>query len=412
MSISSLTRAQTIMHPETLIPQPYYYHSFLYGEPIRGDIKKVATKNYTYVFNEIDSTYIEYEKSNFEEDVFVALGEVNEYHQNGQLLNRGFINKDGAITSTTQNTYNEKGSLIYTIEPTKIYDKETRKLLRIHKEEEKRTYTDVGKLKEVWLKSSYQDDYFIKEKYTYVNDTLLSKYESFNSNTLTQYRISCKGGMVDTDYVRLYSYDKKDRLIAEKTYAYEYDFDENNIKAITDRDFSKYKLSKIVAYKYNDTNQVVEKVQKHFGTYTKGIVNTDILEYDAKNRLVQHISTENKGHGDLRTYEYDLKSGKLSKTVNFTIQIKDSQIISQELLSIVEKQQKGFRAQHFKNDKVVSVAFYSEYGDQLHIQDFDYKSESSYQYSYDKHGNWTSRILLENGIKKEKITRTLEYYSE
>ncbi|MCH2192905.1 MAG: hypothetical protein MK119_02055 [Kordia sp.] len=113
-------------------------------------------------------------------------------------------------------------------------------------------------------------------------------------NTLTEYRVSCKGSMVDTDYVRLYTYDEKNRLIAEKVYAYEYNFDENNTKAISDRDFSEYQLFKTITYQYDHQNNVVKKVQEGFGGRSEGRIDTTIRMYNTKNRLAQYVFTDKR----------------------------------------------------------------------------------------------------------------------
>ncbi|WP_290670267.1 hypothetical protein [Kordia sp.] len=100
--------------------------------------------------------------------------------------------------------------------------------------------------------------------------------------------------MVDTDYVRLYTYDEKNRLIAEKVYAYEYNFDENNTKAISDRDFSEYQLFKTITYQYDHQNNVVKKVQEGFGGRSEGRIDTTIRMYNTKNRLAQYVFTDKR----------------------------------------------------------------------------------------------------------------------
>ncbi|MEM6686815.1 MAG: hypothetical protein AAF617_13610, partial [Bacteroidota bacterium] len=91
---------------------------------------------------------------------------------------------------------------------------------------------------------------------------------------------------------------------------------------------------------------------------------------------------------------------------------KDNKIISKKLNRIIEKNDDVYKSYYYKDNQLIEEVTYSLYGDELLRINFEDNTRLSYEYIYDTHGNWTSQTFLENGIKKEKIIRQLEYYSE
>lgn len=333
---------------------------------------------------------------------------------NGHLIKFFYFEKDGTTFLEEESMYNRKGKLAHQTKRDEV--KRTingKDSTYIHQINELRIYTIYGSLKEVWLKSSYQDDYFIKEKYSYTNTNLLLKRESFNSNIRTEYHITCRGSSVDTDYVELYTYDARNRLIEKKVYAYEYHFDEDNYTAIERRNFSEYMLHKSIKYKYNERNLIVKELRKHFGGYLEGSVNTITRKYDYKNRLIEDMTIHRVGHGSGHIYEYYEKNGELDKViVIYTRKKVRVKTILKRIGYVTEKENDNFVRYDYSNGKLVEIEKYDKYGDEIMNKDLDDRENRTYEYVYDKCGNWTSRVLFEKGIKKEKIVRELEYYSE
>ncbi|WP_298513365.1 hypothetical protein [uncultured Kordia sp.] len=405
-------KAQTNIYPEKLFDYGDYY--YWKAKNIKGNIKKVTVRNYTYAFHKPDSSYVEYATSNDEKDVFVDMNQVFEFDAKKNLIKTYELKNDNVLFLEKENVYNRKGKLAHQTIHNEVKKKFNGKdSTYVHQIRELRTYNLYGKLEEVWQKSSYQNAYFLKERYFYTDANVLSKYESLNANIRTEHYVICKGSLVDTDYIKLYKYDAKNRLIEEKIHAYEYDLDETNVKAIDHRDFSAYTLSQIITYKYNDQDLIIKETREHFGSYLEKTSNTITRMYDQKNRLISEMTTyHNLDHGNGYEYEYYEKEGELYKIKTIHVDREKDNKLIKKLQRTVEKQADGFKECYFKNDTIVNTAFYTPYGDQRKHQDFEYNEETSYQYIYDKHGNWTSRILFQNGIKKEKTTRTLAYFSE
>jgi hypothetical protein len=261
------------------------------------------------------------------------------------------------------------------------------------------------------MKSSFQDEYFIKERYTYSDKNLLLKKESFNSNVRTEANITCKGSSVDTDYIKLYTYDANNRLIEQNVYAYEYNLGEDNYTVIKHRDFSKYKLHKVITFEYDERDLIVKEVRKHFGGYLQGAVNIITRKYDQKNRLIEDMTIHTAGHGYGHIYEYHEKDGVLEKIVSiYTQKKKGVNTILKTIGSIRKKKEDGFISVNFSNGRREQIIHYNTYEDKTLTINPAAQKKNVFQYSYDTYGNWTSRTLLENGIKKEKVVRTFEYY--
>ncbi|PTX63768.1 YD repeat-containing protein [Kordia periserrulae] len=412
LSSFSFGNAQTVLDNETLIPQPYYHDYFLHGEKFKGAVKKVTTQKHLYIQFEFDSILKKYKT--ISSDTFIEESkEVSEYLSNGKLLRREYINKNGIVSSDIQNTFNDSGQLIHSVESRKIYDRTTNNLKRIHIEEEKRIYTEYGKLKEVWGKSSYQNNFFLKQRYTYQKDTLLVKHESLNNHVFTSHIVSCKGGIPDSDYVIFYGHDQKKRLVQIKTYVFEYDFSNEYGKPVAKRNLSEYKLKSNKRYIYNKDGKTVKKIN----TYRKrrnDSIETSIEQYifDSNNRLRQAIIKYNTVKGNLKMYEYDSNNGKLCKTLQYTVRFKDNTITSQKLYRITEKNNEGYKSYYYKGNQLVEEVTYSIYGDELLRIDFEENTKLAYEYVYDAQGNWTSKTFTENGVKKEQTFRQIKYFSK
>lgn len=402
------TKAQKNIYPEKLFDYGDYYYWNV--ENIRGSIKKVSTVNFEYTFNKEDSTYVEYSFRNAAKKVYVDINEVFEFDRNGNLLKSYYVNQDSERFLNEENKYNNTNQLIFQRRRTR-HHRGKKKI--VHEQKEKRSYTSSGKIKEVWKKSSYQKDYFIKKKYTYNENDFIIKLETFNAHITTDGYFSCKGGAAPKDYVDTYTYDNASRLIERKRYVYRYHYDEPKKDIISSRDFSMYDLNFITLYEYNENNLISKETSSYHYDYRKGIVNTLTYFYDAKNRLVKKMTIHKAGHGSGYMYEYHEKEGELDKIVSIHIEKKIGiQTILKRISGIRKRDADAFISIHYNKGREERISHYNKYGDEILDNDLDDYVKRVFQYSYDKHGNWTSRILLENGIKKEKITRTLEYYSE
>ncbi|WP_420571886.1 hypothetical protein [Kordia sp.] len=379
----------------------------------KGPIQKATTRNYGYTFNKADSTYTEYTASNHEKDVFIDNDQIEEFDKKGRVVKFFYLEQDGTTFLEEENMYNRKG-LYHNTKRDEVRKKVNGKsVTKIHEIHESRMYTIYGSLKEVWVKSSFQDDYFIKERYFYSDANVLLKKELYNSNVRTEYYLTCKGSSVDTDYVYLYAYDDQNRLTEKKIYAYEYNFDEDYYKVVNYRNFSDYTLHTVINYEYNNKNLIVKEVRKNLGGYLIGVVNTITRKYDHKDRLIEDMATYTAGHGNGHMYEYYEENGELVRVVGiYTSKKNGVKNLLKRINYITGKVDDHFVRYDYSNGNLVEIEKYNLYGDQIASKNIrDYESHE-FVYTYDMYGNWTSRILLEKGIKKEKIVRELEYFEE
>jgi hypothetical protein len=401
--------AQKMIYPEKLFQKRGYYWD---EDNFHGNVKKVTIKNYAYTFSKKDSIYTEHTTSDYEKDIFIDFNEIKEFDKRGRLLKLFYVKRDGTTFLEKENSYTRKGKLRHQVQQDlaqrRINGKDS---VHVHLIHELRSYTIYCELKEVWMKSSFQDEYFIKERYTYSDKNLLLKKESFNSNVRTEANITCKGSSVDTDYIKLYTYDANNRLIEQNVYAYEYNLGEDNYTVIKHRDFSKYKLHKVITFEYDERDLIVKEVRKHFGGYLQGAVNIITRKYDQKNRLIEDMTIHTAGHGYGHIYEYHEKDGVLEKIVSiYTQKKKGVNTILKTIGSIRKKKEDGFISVNFSNGRREQIIHYNTYEDKTLTINPAAQKKNVFQYSYDTYGNWTSRTLLENGIKKEKVVRTFEYY--
>ncbi|WP_405300267.1 hypothetical protein [Kordia sp.] len=403
-------KAQKNRYPEKLFDYGDYYYWNV--ENIRGNIKKVSTVNFEYTFNKKDSTYVEYSFHNAVKKVYVDINEVFEFDRSGNLLKSYYVDQDSEQFLNEENKFNDNHQLIFNKRRSKRSNRKKSTSI-IHEKIEKRNYTSSGKLKEVWVKSSFQKDYFIKKRYTYNKHDLVEKYETFNAHIETDNYVSCKGSSVPQDYVIKYVYDDKNRLTGQHQYMYKYSYDRRREGIVKLRDFSSYKLKQSTLYVYSVKNRLVMEKRSFYHDYQKGNVNIITYTYDAKDRLTKRMTTYKAGHGSGYIYEYHEKKGKLDKVVSVHIEKKIGiHTILKRITDIKKKEEDGFVSIHYNRGRKAEICHYNKYGDETLSNDLDDHEKRSYQYSYDKHGNWTSRTLFENGIKTKRIERTLAYYSE
>ena len=270
--------------------------------------------------------------------------------------------------------------------------------------EKKYKYNNDLKLLLLSIKSSFQNDFFIKERNTYNKDELLILQENLNNHLFIEEFDShrCYGdGSSRKNYVSEFSYNRKKQLLSKKIrsvhnyinkidfYSYsinEYDKKGNRIKNGVSKTKNNITVPKhTTSYKYDKTNRLLERVTKYDLT---GRINGVFYEYEEENGdlkrktfgniFAEHFAATIKKYASY-IYEFNLDDSYTVKVYNYNS----------------TKLNKSF---HY--DKQQNLTF---------IKDDESNIVEAYKYTYDKKGNWIS-VEKTGGVFPGKFTRTIEYY--
>lgn len=174
---------------------------------------------------------------------------------------------------------------------------------------------------------------------------------------------------------KAYKYNPKGELISTTEYEYN---DLNQLVTNTEFDASGSKVSEL-AYTYNDEKQMIKQVSIHFPTdhhslYTARYENGLLTEETMEGSVYMHIKNKFDAKGNVIESLYYSASDSLEYTIY-----------------------KKY------DDKANMTEYRFDNGDDVPLTE-------SYQYEYDKQGNWTKRIIFEEQKPQCIIERKITYY--
>ncbi len=224
----------------------------------------------------------------------------------------------------------------------------------------------------------------------------------------TTYKYNTKGDKIEQN-----EYDSNGNL--EYKTIYKYDINGNRIKKNTYR--SDKSLKDETTYKYdNDGNKIEE--YEHIPKYIddEGYQLYNELEHSSYRKITYEYDTNGRIKGRTREDEYDNDWLYYKYDTNGNIREEGSGV--------------DWRTYKYddNNNNIESIWYYSggvmskdsyKYDDNHNvIENIEYDDEDeqiinkeySYEYEYDKKGNWTKQIVYEDHFPKKVIERTIEYF--
>ncbi|MDZ4757347.1 MAG: hypothetical protein SGJ10_04290 [Bacteroidota bacterium] len=219
----------------------------------------------------------------------------------------------------------------------------------------------------------YIDTFIYDNKGFLVESYIINPYERFNwKNTYINY---AKGTIAES---RAYNY-------VENYKKYELNFIKNNQYSSTGKEIQHKwvlgdgRIYEIVQYKYDSKDTLVEKIVYSMDSI---LSRREAISYDKKKKIKETvvISYDEKGVPATEYQQHDWH-GKLLKDTS---------------------------SQHY-----ISYS-YHKYGNVKEVVEIkpndDINSKTTYQYTYDKKGNWLSKTTFVNSEAKEFVERTIIYY--
>lgn len=284
------------------------------------------------------------------------------YNQAGRVAEENYYLSTGEVYRKTNYLYDENGR----VNKKKIESEHLGTQLFAYQ------YDDKGNLiktaekrveKDITFFNSMKYDQRGNEIENYLFDKLAFRYK---------YIYDEQGNVLEKD-----SFNASGEL--EEKFRYKYDIQSNKIeKCICNPNGS---LRERYLYKYDETGKRTEKV---FVGADNKVNYTIIYKYDGQNRLVEEV--EQSSMTQKTTFEYN----KLDLPVKIHI----------------------FGKLHELN--YIKILKYDEYGNM--ISEFTYLPDGEAiagvmnSYSFDKYGNWFSKVIVFNGVPEYVIEREYEYY--
>ncbi|WP_428741142.1 RHS repeat domain-containing protein [Tenacibaculum sp.] len=175
---------------------------------------------------------------------------------------------------------------------------------------------------------------------------------------------------------------KKNSLNEIKNYStYEYDSDNNMIEVKTYD--SQNNLTNIESNKYDSNGNNIETLLKSTEN-GKGWKYVD--KYNLENKKIEEFTYRPDGSlSERRTYSYD-KDG--NENIQFMFKPNGSY--------------KKFVSEYDKMNNLILQNWYNEKDEQTH--------QTSFEYVYDKNGNWITKKRSSNGVLNMVLERQIEYY--
>ncbi|HLN72584.1 MAG TPA: hypothetical protein VK205_04765 [Prolixibacteraceae bacterium] len=240
----------------------------------------------------------------------------------------------------------------------------------------------------------FDEQGFIKEQASYNPDgSLIRKWvNEYNSDHLKVSR-SCYVGHDSLSYILRYYYNRQGKLIwtklfdsnnyLESQYSTEYDDSLNIVKETFLGDDASYK--NLVVHTYNDQNKIKEDL---FLDTVRNHEWKQLYHYNDRSQLEEIIlQSPNDSILNKTKYTY-LSNNKVDKVYHYNAKM--------ELESITDYNYDSM-------DNIVEI---------LEITpDNITRKSNTYQYNYDKNGNWTFLSETENHKNGNIITRKIEYYN-
>jgi len=366
---------------------------------LKGNIKEVLITKIETFYNRKDSSFITY--TDAEKILF---------NKKGYLTHEYFLNKNKDYFLWEYNEYKNDTLLIYKKE--RSHYKTSPPTDKIHLKEEKYTYNKNNHLLTKYIRSSYQEKFFINERNTYNEQGLLIKSEFLNNHvTINNYGVCLGDGFSLNDMTHSFVYGHN--IVQEKAV-----FDKNFRKKETQikndlDDYSSYYIPyhnhKFISDRNNNTIQINMDYLRIGDDYKSSIV---FYKYDSKNRVLESLWKTKKGNISGSFYEYEEVNDTLKRKMKGYIQTKyGMKTLLKTLSSITEYNTDGsFKVTDYSTSQINEIEHYNKYKDLIQTTDRYNNILSETKYTYDSNQNWTQKIVFENGKITENIIRKIEYY--
>lgn len=360
------------------------YNSAAYFE-VTGNVKKITAKEISYL------TFKKSDKNNLYTYDSITNGNLRsrtilEFTKDQLLETEYWVSEKDSLQLRQKYVYNQKAQLVH-------YDKYSDKGKFVYSE--KFVY-DKDLLVEKWVKSNYQSDFFLKERYAYNGKNKVVKHENLNNNKETSFIANCKGGFADTDYIEYYTYDKNDSLVKQQNYIFEYTA---NFLGRPEEEY--FDLASTRDYLYDNGQKRSEKISTSGNSpYRKCPQQETIFDYDRNGNLVIRETF----------YEGRKKSISLDRFYyeNNQLQLEESGFNHHIASKFYYRDSKIWKIESIHNGEVSDYSIYDEKGfvrkEKRGTNIYEYKIE------YDSQGNWIKHATFRDTILIEEKFRNIEYY--
>ncbi|MES2544964.1 MAG: hypothetical protein V4548_08770 [Bacteroidota bacterium] len=359
-------------------PKYFHYNGELESYEATGKIKKITAKiiySNTKDWNKIDSI----DKLNTD---------ILEFTPNGKL------------ESESKKYYNSE--VIYLNE--KYFFDELGQ--RIRKEEyygkdfsyaEKFVY-HKNNLSEKWIKTTFQTDFFLKERFIYNDKNQLVLEEDLNNNLRTSDVVLCKLGTPDYDTMRRIYYNEQDLVNKIETYAYIYD-----TQSKTTPTEDQFLLRNTLTVDFLNGKKAKEN---QFGIELPGfemsIERVTNYKYDKNGNLVSEKTQSKNPRASSPFKIYNYKDNKLS----FIEEGNHENIISQK--NYFDENKNLIKIEEIRNNKIVGYRKFNSEGFLIEEKRESIKYE--YKIEYDSNGNWIKYSTYKKNVLIKQKQRIIEYY--
>ncbi len=352
------------------------------------------------------------------------------FNSKGDLVKKYEVEKDGDPFLEEEYYYNSNNQLVYKKESDKKFGSLGNGMVGylggVHIQETKYVFDEKGKHTHTYFKSSYQDDFFLKERNTYNSMGVLIKSESINNHfpdTERFYR-TCKGGGVFlNDFIVEYYYNLEGLNILVKKYKYEgirYEKKTIEGREITvpilreeDEDyFPGYKLENESRISYNRKKQVDSILNISYSSLNREPVETKtVKKYDVNNKVILTKRINNYGgvSGSFKEYQV-VKGNVIIKTSGYFTERNDK-LEKRIDYTVVLQVDGNLRRSNYKDGELESIWLYDSNFNLIEDRDPETGEKVKIFYKYDSKQNWIEKKTIQQDVGYvEVVKRTITYH--
>ena len=242
---------------------------------------------------------------------------------------------------------------------------------------EKNNYKDTL-LVEKWVKSTYQRDFFLKERYTYNNKCQLVKSEDLNNKENTY--PFWKEGYIKSDRIVYNCFDDNQNIIKSEFYQYNY---QSNFKGLPDEKEFDFVYTEETEYTGNHEKKVTtysNPKNKRFNQFRT----IQTTKYNSDNTISLILKEGLESNPYFNFIKYNYENNKI-KTIE---KGRELDIIDKTDYYSYDLNKKTTEIKNIQNNKVFSIKTYDEFGFLIKIVKL--RNLEEYKIEYDSKGNWVS----------------------
>jgi len=346
------------------------------------------------------------------------------FNKYGYIKTKHILEKDGNLFLEEENEY-KNNQLVYKKEIEKEFGKLGDGMVgytgNIHIQETKYVFNENNKHILTYFKSSYQDEFFLKERHTYNSKGLLIKLESINNHLPedSYFFRTCHGtGNGLADYITKYYYNEEDlRVKVEKYRDTSLTYKKQKIKGKDvnirlvrrdDIDYSAgYKLESESIIIYN-SKKLQDSIIKTSFMYPNGqsfVAKTAFL-YNSKGKIIQTKRMNRYGRFYGNYKELGLINGKNMIITSGYLKGDKNKLEKRLNYTIEGLKNGGFKRLNYNKGELESTEVYDSNFNLVEDDGFGYRIV----YKYDINNNWIKKTVFHKGKLVEDVERTITYY--